>query len=137
LDLVDNIKLLCSLGHGAMRSKLFFVLMAMGGLSWVGSVAAQAIAPAAVKANNCAACHQVDQKRVGPSFQQIANRFAGAPDAAAYLAAAIRTGSRGNWGAVPMPAQRQVSEDQAQAIAEWILTLAKDKAVHNKEGDTK
>ena len=110
-----------------MHSKLLILLAVIGGSLWVAPTSAQLVAPAAVKANNCVACHQIDHKRVGPAFQQIADRFAGAPGAASYLASAIRTGSRGNWGSVPMPAQRQVSEEQAQAIAEWILTLSDNK----------
>ncbi|PAX93846.1 cytochrome C, partial [Bordetella pertussis] len=30
---------------------------------------------------------------------------------------------RGAWGAVPMPAQPQVSDADAHALAEWILSL--------------
>ena len=107
-----------------MHSKLFFLLAGIGGLlGWVPA-SAQLAGPGAIKANNCAACHQIHHKRVGPPFQQIANRYAGVPDGASYLANSIRTGSRGKWGSVPMPAQSQVSEDQARTIAEWILTLS-------------
>ena len=54
----------------------------------------------------------------------IAQRFAGQAGADDYLANAIRHGGRGRWGAVPMPAQPQVSPEQAKAIAAWILSLA-------------
>lgn len=75
------------------------------------------------RANNCLACHQVDAKRVGPGFTVIGQRFAGQEGAEDYLANAIRTGGRGRWGAVPMPAQPQVSPANAQLLAEWILSL--------------
>ncbi len=77
-----------------------------------------------IRANNCLACHQVSQKRVGPAFTLIAQRFAGQAGALEYLAGAIRQGGKGRWGPVPMPAQPQVSPEQASAIAAWILTLA-------------
>ncbi|MEO6985968.1 MAG: c-type cytochrome [Paralcaligenes sp.] len=77
-----------------------------------------------IRTNNCLACHQVNQKRVGPAFTLIAQRFAGQAGAAEYLAGAIRQGGKGRWGPVPMPAQPQVSPEQARAIAAWILTLA-------------
>ena len=41
-----------------------------------------------------------------------------------YLAGKIRGGGRGAWGAVPMPAQTQVSAEDARQLAEWILSLA-------------
>lgn len=75
------------------------------------------------KSKVCLGCHQVDAKRVGPSFTLIAQRHAEQPGAQEYLASAIRQGGRGRWGAVPMPAQPQVSEADAKRLAQWILTL--------------
>jgi len=69
------------------------------------------------------ACHQVDQKRVGPAFTLIRDRFLGDPAAAQYLARSIRQGGRGRWGLIPMPAQPQVSESEALRLAQWILRL--------------
>ncbi|HWL29924.1 MAG TPA: c-type cytochrome [Burkholderiaceae bacterium] len=76
------------------------------------------------KARNCLACHQIDAKRVGPSFKLIVERYAGQPSAQEYLAGTIRSGGRARWGAVPMPAQPHVSPEDARAIADWILSLA-------------
>lgn len=75
------------------------------------------------KASQCMACHQVDTKRVGPPFRAVAQRFSSQPDASDYLARVIRQGSRGQWGAIPMPAQNQVSAFDAQRLAQWILSL--------------
>lgn len=75
----------------------------------------------------CLACHQVDTKRVGPSFRDIALRYAGTEAAAEYLARTIRDGSRGLWGAIPMPAQRQLDPATALLLAEWIISLAPGK----------
>ena len=72
----------------------------------------------------CLACHQVDAKRVGPSFRDIAIRYSGNEAAAEYLARTIRDGSRGLWGAIPMPAQRHVDPATALQLAEWIVSLA-------------
>ncbi|ANY14995.1 c-type cytochrome [Bordetella pseudohinzii] len=76
------------------------------------------------KSKACMACHQVDSKRVGPPLSSVAERYAGQPEAADYLANKIRNGGRGAWGAVPMPAQSQVSPDEARELAQWVLTLA-------------
>ena len=90
------------------------------------AAAAQAdhrIGPGQSKA--CMACHQVEAKRVGPPLKSVAERYAGQGDAMVdYLAGKIRGGGRGAWGAVPMPAQTQVSAEDARQLAEWILSLA-------------
>ncbi|WP_459616949.1 c-type cytochrome [Bordetella sp. 2513F-2] len=72
----------------------------------------------------CMACHQVEDKRVGPPLRSIAERYAGQAEALDYLAGKIRGGGRGAWGAVPMPAQPQVSEDEARQLAQWVLSLS-------------
>lgn len=71
----------------------------------------------------CMSCHQVDARRVGPSFRLVRDRFLGDAAAEAYLAQSIRDGGRGRWGAIPMPAQPQVSDADAKALARWILGL--------------
>ena len=86
--------------------------------------AAQAVdGRALAQANQCLACHQVDTKRVGPSFKAVAERFAGKDNVEEYLAQAIRKGGKGRWGAIPMPAQPQVDEAEAIDLARWILSL--------------
>jgi len=85
-------------------------------------------AMALARANVCLGCHQVDARRVGPPFRAIGERYAGKGEDAAnvsYLAQAIQQGSRGKWGALTMPAQPQVDDDEARHLAEWILTLGK------------
>ena len=72
----------------------------------------------------CLGCHQVDKKRVGPGFKQISERYAGQLQAAPHLITVILEGGRGNWGAIPMPAQTRVSPEQAQQLEQWILTLS-------------
>jgi cytochrome c len=90
------------------------------GAAW-GQASADGLALA--KSKTCLGCHQVDTKRVGPSFNAIAQRYAGQANAEKLLAAAIRQGGKGRWGAVPMPAQSQVSEQDAQRLAQWISSL--------------
>lgn len=73
----------------------------------------------------CLGCHQVDSRRVGPPFRAIARRFEGQAGAVDHLAQAMRSGSRGQWGAIPMPAQNRLSQSDAARLADWILSLAK------------
>ncbi|BBL23994.1 MULTISPECIES: c-type cytochrome [Comamonas] len=88
------------------------------------SVAAPAMADLALaQSKNCMACHAVDKKLVGPSYKDVAGKYAGQKDAADKLAAKIVKGGSGVWGPVPMPANTQVSEADAKKLAAWILTL--------------
>ncbi|WP_312564556.1 c-type cytochrome [Comamonas sp.] len=88
------------------------------------SVAAPAFADQALATSkNCMACHAVDKKLVGPSFKDVANRYASQSDATAKLASKIVKGGSGVWGPVPMPANNQVSEADAQKLAAWVLSL--------------
>jgi len=74
------------------------------------------------KAKNCLACHAADKKIVGPSYKDVAAKYAGDKDAANKLAKKIREGGVGVWGQVPMPANPQVSEAEARTLAAWVLS---------------
>lgn len=82
----------------------------------------------AVVDRQCLGCHQIGKKRVGPAFLTIAKRYQEADNATDYLVDAIRSGSRGRWGAVPMPAQTHVSEAEALLITDWLLSMDTAKA---------
>src|SRR5690606_10052998 len=110
-----------------------FSVMVLGLAAFAGqgttiALAAQTTGLELARANNCLGCHQVDKKRVGPPFAAIAERFAPIAGAQEHLATVIRSGSRGSWGAVPMPAQTQVSQSDAQFLADWILSLSRPEA---------
>lgn len=79
----------------------------------------------------CLGCHQVEKARVGPPFKAIAQRYQQASDEIeVYLAQAIRQGGRGRWGVIPMPAQPQISEEDALTIARWIRGLSLEGATN-------
>ena len=88
------------------------------------AVAAPALADQALAtAKNCMACHAVDKKLVGPSYKDVAAKYAGQKDAVDKLAVKIVKGGSGVWGPVPMPANAQVNEAEAKKLAAWVLTL--------------
>ncbi len=74
-------------------------------------------------AKNCMSCHTVDKKLVGPSYKEVAAKYAGQADAVDKLAVKIMKGGSGVYGPVPMPANTQVNEAEAKKLAAWILTL--------------
>ncbi|MCS6944804.1 MAG: c-type cytochrome [Sutterellaceae bacterium] len=69
----------------------------------------------------CTGCHAVDRKLIGPSFREVAARYATDGGAATRLAAKIRNGGVGVWGNVPMPATAGLSESDAAKLAQWVL----------------
>jgi cytochrome c len=91
-------------------------------------IASMASMPALASADlaqkkNCMACHATDKKLIGPSYKDVAAKYAGQKDAADKLAQKIVKGGSGVWGAVPMPANPQVSEAEAKQLAAWVLTV--------------
>jgi cytochrome c len=78
---------------------------------------------ALAKQENCMSCHSVTRPFMGPALHDVAAKYAGRSDAEAYLAHKIIDGSTGVWGQVPMPANTQLTPDQAATLAGWIMTL--------------
>ena len=74
------------------------------------------------KQKNCLACHAADKKLVGPSYKDISAKYKADKNAPVTLAKKIREGGVGNWGQVPMPANPQVNEQEAQTLAKWVLS---------------
>ncbi|HAF55501.1 MAG TPA: cytochrome C' [Thauera sp.] len=93
--------------------------VAAGLLSASPAFASEALA----KSKNCLACHAVDKKLVGPSYKEIAAKYAGQADAVATLATKVQKGGVGVWGKVPMPPNAQVNDADAKTLVEWILSL--------------
>lgn len=92
----------------------------------LAALAAPAFAsPELAQKNACMACHAVEKKLVGPSFADVAKKYAGQADAEAALARSIKAGGTGKWGPVPMPAQPGLSEGDARVLAAWVLKGAK------------
>jgi cytochrome c551/c552 len=76
---------------------------------------------ALLNAHACSACHALDSRVVGPSFREIALRYASDSGAAARLAAKIRAGGQGAWGAVPMPPAPGIAEADLARLVGWLL----------------
>ncbi|MBA3595442.1 MAG: c-type cytochrome [Polaromonas sp.] len=84
-----------------------------------GAAETAAVMPVLQK-NACIACHGMDNKIVGPSFREIANKYKGRADAVNYLSGKIKVGGQGVWGNVPMPPQA-LSEADSARLAHWLV----------------
>ena len=87
------------------------------------TVATPALADMALATTkNCMACHAVDKKLVGPSYKDVAAKYGDQKDAVEKLSVKVIKGGGGVWGPVPMPANAQVTPDEAKKLIAWILT---------------
>lgn len=99
------------------RSSLALVV-----LCWAAAGATQAAdAQAILKDNGCMSCHAKDEKIVGPSFLVLADKYRNDKDAVATLMQSIQNGVKGKWGRIPMPAHRNMSQDDLKVVATHIL----------------
>lgn len=103
--------------------------------TWLGMAAAAAVLvsgyanaadEAAMKAlaqkSACMSCHGMDKKIVGPGYKEVAAKYKGDKGAEAKLAAKVKAGGKGVWGEIPMPPNAAVSDADAKALVNWILT---------------
>jgi cytochrome c len=91
-----------------------------------GGSALAADMPAAGKAK-CSACHEVDKKKVGPSYTDIAKKYKGDADAVSKIDANITKGGKFGWN-TPMampPKGMGANAAEIKAMAEYIAGLAK------------
>ena len=71
------------------------------------------------------ACHKVDQKLIGPSFLQVANKYKNQPSAVNKLTGKVINGGAGVWGQTPMAPHPQLSKGDATKMVQYILSVKK------------
>ncbi len=84
--------------------------------------------------NNCVSCHAEDRKLVGPSFQDVAKRYKGNPDAFEILSKSIAEGGSGKWGDTPMPPQPTLNSPEIAQIIDYILEIGSEDEVSRSLG---
>ncbi|HZS80311.1 MAG TPA: c-type cytochrome [Herbaspirillum sp.] len=101
-----------------MKRSLFIAALASG---LPLQVFAQSTPADLARSKNCLACHSVNAKIVGPAFKDVAQKYKNQKDVEDKLAQRVLKGSSGVWGAIPMPANAQVSEAEARMLVKWVL----------------
>ncbi len=81
-----------------------------------------------IEESDCSSCHQLDRSSIGPSFQDVARRYAEDGEAPAKLASKIINGGSGVWGETAMAAHPQITEDEASVMVDFILAQTGDAA---------
>lgn len=81
---------------------------------------------ALVAKSDCLTCHKIDDKLTGPSYRDVANKYAAMPDTiVTHLAGKIIKGGNGVWGEAYMTAHAALSQEDAEAMVKYILLLKK------------
>lgn len=86
-----------------------------------------AIGEALVKQNDCNTCHHRTNTLIGPSHTAVAQKYEFTKENVKLLAAKIMKGGSGVWGQIPMAAHVGLSEEDAEAMARYVLSLDGEK----------
>ena len=73
--------------------------------------------------SGCYACHSVDQKRIGPSYKEVAAKYSGDSSASAALVEKVTNGGSGVWGPTPMIPNKHLSQENIKTMVDGILEL--------------
>ncbi|WP_299754747.1 c-type cytochrome [uncultured Pontibacter sp.] len=76
-----------------------------------------------IAGSDCTACHNNQQKLVGPAYVDVAEKYEDNDKNRQYLIGKIKEGGAGVWGQVPMPAHPDISNDDAGKMVDYILSL--------------
>lgn len=94
--------------------KSMTLVMIAAGMLVAGSAAAQSAADLA-KSKNCMNCHELDKKKVGPSYKDIAAKYKGNAEAEAKLVTALQTG-KGHPGKVA------ATDAELKTLVQYVLS---------------
>ena len=76
------------------------------------------------KKHLCTTCHVVKgTKTIGPTYADVAKKYAGQKDAEAKLVDKVKKGGTGVWGQVPMPPNAAVPDADVRALVKWVLSV--------------
>jgi cytochrome c len=76
-----------------------------------------------ISKSDCKSCHMLDKKSVGPSYLDIAQRYAKDQSGQKRIATKIITGGAGVWGDHAMSAHPQLSQQDAELMVQYIISL--------------
>ena len=79
----------------------------------------------AIGKSDCFTCHKHEENFVGPAFLNIANKYHPTNSNIARLTKKIKEGGSGSWGKVPMLPHPTLSQEDAQKMIYYILSVNK------------
>jgi cytochrome c len=88
-----------------------------------------------VTENGCVACHATDIRSLGPSYAEVAQRYARDANAVDRLSEIIIQGGSGQWNMNrQMPAHPFIEKDAAETMVNYILSLTKPQTTQQPVG---
>ncbi|MEX2231138.1 MAG: c-type cytochrome [Cyclobacteriaceae bacterium] len=73
--------------------------------------------------SDCMTCHEFDQRTVGPSFREIAQKYPNEKTAVQYLIRKVKDGGSGVWGSTMMNPHPTLQEKEIREMVNYILAL--------------
>ena len=80
-----------------------------------------------VKASDCKTCHHKTNKLIGPAHLDVAKKYAFTKDNVTMLADKIMKGGSGVWGELPMSPHPDITKNDAEKMAQYVLSLDGEK----------
>ena len=78
-----------------------------------------------IGASDCTTCHEIDKKKIGPSYVDVAAKYENNQTVIDTLVSKIIKGGQGNWGTIPMTPHPTITEADAREMVKYIMTLKK------------
>jgi len=99
------------------------LILSAAALTLVAALPARASEDLAKK-HMCTTCHVVKgTKTIGPTYAEVAKKYAGQKDAEAKLVDKVKKGGQGVWGQVPMPPNAAVPDADIKTLVKWVLSI--------------
>ena len=76
-----------------------------------------------VDASDCKTCHHATNKIIGPAHLDVAKKYETTDANIKLLAGKIILGGSGVWGDIPMTAHTDLSQEDAEKMARYVLSL--------------
>lgn len=105
-----------------MKTSVLLLGAAFAVFGWSAASAADG-GETLAKSNGCMACHATDNKLVGPSYKEVAAKYAGDADGETWLIKKVKEGGSGVWGPIPMPPHPTISDADLKTMVDWVLSL--------------
>jgi cytochrome c len=80
---------------------------------------------ALIAGSDCRTCHKDDVKLIGPAYQDVAKKYTNDEKTVKMLAEKVMKGGTGVWGQIPMAAHPALSQDDAEAMVKYVLSMKK------------
>lgn len=73
--------------------------------------------------NDCKTCHNTYVKTVGPSYMDVAKKYANTPENVALLASKVKEGGAGVWGEAPMTPHHELADRDIEVMIKYVMSL--------------